>query len=575
MLHLKAGDEGAAAQFLQQRLNALGFGPVDETGVMDDATVTALQAFQLDRGLLDSGEADSDTWGQLLGVQFGASEPVSFGEEPPEPEPAEGEPLEEPDALDGIFSTEVAARLRVAGQKVAIGGDLEPAIRNFQAEYNLPQTGEVDTETWAVLLGVTAGADLLSVIDPAELEDQAGPDYFADGECREVPGAGGYLYRQYEDGSIEILEAPLDRLIGNVYYKGKAWEAITQQIGPWPHPKRDHVRGTVKANTRGPDALAVQQRLNELGFGPLVADGIFGQASVGALIRFQKAAGTDADGIVGDGTWKRLDDPWPVIEKGTKSAAVKDAQQRLNALGFPLNPDGDYGDKTANAVRAFQASKGLPETGTLDVRTRGALFAAQGVAVPAFVITEEKKQLEAAARAEVAKLPAAVRERVLKVLLEAIKWVGVREIGDTNTGPEVDILTAGYPGKGPPWCALAVNYWVREGQGLGSDKETPWGFQNASSMYYGRWGEQKGKVTVNTGTALPGSIMVMPRGGSGSDKAEATRTGPGRFDFKQGHTGMVLQDLGDSVITIDGNVSQMCKQVKRPKSSLLGYITWW
>ena len=46
---------------------------------------------------------------------------------------------------------------------------------------------------------------------------------------------------------------------------------------------------------------------------------------------------------------------------------VREAQSRLNAMGFDTGtPDGQMGPKTRSAIRAFQRSLGLPETGEID-----------------------------------------------------------------------------------------------------------------------------------------------------------------------------------------------------------------
>ncbi|EFO34287.1 peptidoglycan-binding domain 1 protein [Roseibium sp. TrichSKD4] len=49
------------------------------------------------------------------------------------------------------------------------------------------------------------------------------------------------------------------------------------------------------------------------------------------------------------------------------SGMIRDAQTKLNALGFNAGaPDGQTGPQTRSAVRAFQRSLGLPETGDID-----------------------------------------------------------------------------------------------------------------------------------------------------------------------------------------------------------------
>jgi len=51
---------------------------------------------------------------------------------------------------------------------------------------------------------------------------------------RIVEGAGGYVYGQSPDGTIEILDGPTS--VGKILKEGPAWEAITEEIGPFPEP---------------------------------------------------------------------------------------------------------------------------------------------------------------------------------------------------------------------------------------------------------------------------------------------------------------------------------------------------
>lgn len=62
--------------------------------------------------------------------------------------------------------------------------------------------------------------------------------------------------------------------------------------------------------------------------------------------------------------------PAPVAAQMT----VAQAQTKLNALGFPVGaPDGSMGARTHQALRHFQHSRSLPETGELDSTTVAAL----------------------------------------------------------------------------------------------------------------------------------------------------------------------------------------------------------
>ena len=55
----------------------------------------------------------------------------------------------------------------------------------------------------------------------------------------------------------------------------------------------------------------IQQRLNALGFGPLVVDGIFGPRTSAAVIAFKRSIGFRARDYVGELTWAALTGPLP------------------------------------------------------------------------------------------------------------------------------------------------------------------------------------------------------------------------------------------------------------------------
>lgn len=59
--------------------------------------------------------------------------------------------------------------------------------------------------------------------------------------------------------------------------------------------------------SKGEDVEYLQRRLNGIGFGSLVVDGIFGVATEEAVKKFQKYYGLTVDGIVGSQTWAKLE----------------------------------------------------------------------------------------------------------------------------------------------------------------------------------------------------------------------------------------------------------------------------
>lgn len=64
-------------------------------------------------------------------------------------------------------------------------------------------------------------------------------------------------------------------------------------------------------------------------------------------------------------------DPRPMLRPGMKGDAVKELQQFLAERGADCAADGVFGPKTYAALRRYQRSAGLPETGTAEIGPDG------------------------------------------------------------------------------------------------------------------------------------------------------------------------------------------------------------
>ena len=64
------------------------------------------------------------------------------------------------------------------------------------------------------------------------------------------------------------------------------------------------------------------------------------------------------------------------LRRGSKGAEVTQLQQALVALGYSTTVDGKFGPSTAQAVKSFQASSGLPADGVVGPATLSALSTA-------------------------------------------------------------------------------------------------------------------------------------------------------------------------------------------------------
>ena len=142
--------------------------------------------------------------------------------------------------------------------------------------------------------------------------------------------------------------------------------------------------GTLKKGSQGAAVKLLQKRLKELGYYKSWVDGDYGNETVTAVKNFQRKNGLSVDGVAGSTTLKKLNSTSAIdvngkteedkkeessssdgsLKKGSQGEKVKELQRRLKELGYYKDyVDGDYGDATVKAVKAFQKMNGLTEDG--------------------------------------------------------------------------------------------------------------------------------------------------------------------------------------------------------------------
>ena len=148
----------------------------------------------------------------------------------------------------------------------------------------------------------------------------------------------------------------------------------------------------LSSGSTGSAVSQLQATLKLLGFYTGDVNGSYTVDTQNAVIQFQSAAGIDADGVAGPSTWEKLlpspnavasipasqlptqpppapiaqtpdpeipDGP-PILRPGITGPAVSQLQRELTTLGYYQGEiDGGYGDVTQEAVRIFQADRGL------------------------------------------------------------------------------------------------------------------------------------------------------------------------------------------------------------------------
>lgn len=134
-----------------------------------------------------------------------------------------------------------------------------------------------------------------------------------------------------------------------------------------------------------------------------------------------------------------------------------------------------------------------------------------------------------------------------KLIAIAVKEIGVREVGGNNCGARIreyqsatDLAPSSWP-----WCAAYVDWclreWLRDSEvvkWLNLQSRTPEDWRPKTALAYGltAWAKQRPKTTsvyTEKDKAMPGDIVT--------------------FDFS--HVGIVLEDAGDHLITVEGNTN--------------------
>ena len=123
----------------------------------------------------------------------------------------------------------------------------------------------------------------------------------------------------------------------------------------------------------------LQTKLKKLGYYNGTVDSTFGSGTYAAVRAFQKKYNLTADGVAGSETLKKLDSAYKnadsdkddgSLRKGATGSAVKNLQTKLKKLGFyNASIDGDYGDTTVAAVKAFQKKYNLTADGVAGSET--------------------------------------------------------------------------------------------------------------------------------------------------------------------------------------------------------------
>jgi len=332
--YLQLGSSGSRVRTLQNRLIQLGWLSGKATGTFDEATEAAVRAFQKKtKGLWDDGVAGPDTLRALYSDGAARSQTVVA---------SSGETLEMGSEGDAVRSLQ--KRLKELGYLSgsidgSFGVGTQAAVIAFQQASGLTPDGKAGTTTLNRLYADTA--------------------------------------RKNGSGSISV---DVDRTAAG---RDTTDIASTGYV-------------TLAAGSSGAEVRRLQERLKTLGYYGGNTDGNFGESTEAAVMAFQLRNNLTVDGKAGPATQRILYGSsgaisYAALRKGDTGNAVRNLQYTLYELGYyDGNIDGDYGDTTADAVRAFQIQNKLkPVDGVAGSATLARMYSADAIPATAASVDYE------------------------------------------------------------------------------------------------------------------------------------------------------------------------------------------
>jgi peptidoglycan hydrolase-like protein with peptidoglycan-binding domain len=414
---LKVGANGAAVTQLQQALIKAGFTvPGGADGVFGSGTEAAVKQFQSAQGLNPSGTVTTAT-ALALGLLSSPYLGLASG--------ATGDAVRQLQQL--LLDRGIAVS---GGADGVFGAGTTAAVKELQRQLGYYPSGSVNAATAAALgqtaTGTSGNGGGITPAQPATADESG--DRGA-GAPAAAPGGGalvGLKIGQRGDGVKQLQQLLAGAGVEVVGGADGIFGVLTQaalksfqsakglnasgvvdqatvdalngaqggQSGETPQGFSNNggAAGTLVGlgfGATGDGVKRVQTALLQAGYTvPGGADGVFGNATQGALKAFQNSNAIEATGKVDERTAQALltvlgDTPDPAtangalvgLQAGSTGGDVKTLQELLIGLGIEVRggADGIFGPATAQSVKNFQTSQGIAATGKVDDATAAAL----------------------------------------------------------------------------------------------------------------------------------------------------------------------------------------------------------
>ena len=187
-----------------------------------------------------------------------------------------------------------------------------------------------------------------------------------------------YVDGDYGDTTVAAVKAFQKKY--NLTADGIAGKETLKKLDSvYENANNDKDDDSLRMGDSGSAVKDLQTKLKKLGYYSGTVDSTFGSGTYAAVRAFQKKYNLTADGVAGSETLKKLDSAYKnadsdkdddSLRKGATGSAVKDLQTKLKKLGFyNASIDGDYGDTTVAAVKAFQKKYNLTADGVAGSET--------------------------------------------------------------------------------------------------------------------------------------------------------------------------------------------------------------
>ena len=252
------------------------------------------------------------------------------------------------------------------------------AVKAFQKKYNLTADGIAGKETLKKLDSVYENANSDKDDDSLRMGDSGSAVKDLQTKLKKLGYYDGTVDSTFGSGTYAAVRAFQKKY--NLTADGVAGsETLKKLDSVYKNADSDKDGDSLRMGDSGSDVKNLQTKLKKLGYYDGTVDSTFGSGTYAAVKAFQKKYNLTADGVAGSETLKKLDSAYKnadsdkddgSLRKGATGSAVKDLQTKLKKLGFyNASIDGDYGDTTVAAVKAFQKKYNLTADGVAGSET--------------------------------------------------------------------------------------------------------------------------------------------------------------------------------------------------------------